>query len=70
MSNEELKPCPFCGGQLDPSYETFKGCEGCGAEVYMDDASWNARAPITREQVNEWCKAEGDGCCNARSIRY
>ena len=27
MSSEELKPCPFCGG--DVSFHKDEGCDGC-----------------------------------------
>jgi hypothetical protein len=43
MSDKELEPCPFCGGELDDTISTFKWCKGCYAEVYLDDEMWNTR---------------------------
>lgn len=38
----EMKPCPFCGGELDPSTTTFKLCGNCYASFEVDDDLWNA----------------------------
>ena len=53
--SEELKPCPFCGGQLDPTYETFKCCQGCGSEFGCSDETWNNRhtAEIEANAIDE-----------------
>ena len=56
--NEELKPCPFCGGEAEkewgiPSIFWIK-CTGCGVEGSqhgsLDDAikAWNTRKPIDK----------------------
>ena len=48
---EELKPCPFCGGnaeavhEIDDLWATVE-CTGCGASV-DGIAAWNARAERT-----------------------
>jgi Lar family restriction alleviation protein len=58
---EELKPCPFCGGEAEPvnfnvhkSYQGYEWieCKGCGLmaelKVGLKDeliAAWNRRAP-------------------------
>lgn len=69
MDNDDLKPCPFCGGDAT---ETQKGsnyvivrCESLRCSVRpsavcydsgsgYDFTIWNRRAPITRAQVNEY----------------
>ena len=44
---EELKPCPFCGGEAEPVFEidgtTTVECIKCGALVDGIEA-WNRRA--------------------------
>lgn len=58
--NEELKPCPFCGGEAEviklenyhtQSYRYFVTCRVCGAEIPRISRSrqqaksvWNRRA--------------------------
>lgn len=61
MSNEELKPCPFCGGKAVCSafatdYPTehsraYIQCENCGAEIHKD-----GRVPETKKMQNEITK--------------
>ena len=55
MSNKELRPCPFCNGEVIVK-ESKSGfsvicCHSCGARtiaLYMDDAikAWNSRSNI------------------------
>lgn len=73
--SDELKPCPFCGGENvtnefdDPFY--FVICGICGASSAFSDEEgavrlWNARAAVTDEQfamaVHEWALARMEGC--------
>ena len=51
--SEELKPCPFCGGEAELREEGFvvHCATGCTAQVnddYRDCAiaAWNTRTPI------------------------
>lgn len=63
--SDELKPCPFCGGeahQMKMGWPHRVYCEDCGATVTgkgfdgegETDATvrWNARAAVTDEQFN------------------
>lgn len=59
MSDQELKPCPFCGGQAKidilerKSYKHAVRCSNCGISTkgtaYKNDffnaAEWNTRTP-------------------------
>lgn len=46
---EELKPCPFCGGDPVQEYgidgDPYVVCVDCGASVEGTLAAWNTRAP-------------------------
>jgi Lar family restriction alleviation protein len=68
MENEELKPCPFCGGEADLSQEDkpqvwFVFCKKCGVSTdtsYEESQAvgeWNTRPspwiPITPETLPE-----------------
>lgn len=53
--SDELKPCPFCGGdaRLDSGFDSYWiECKHCGATAEGDKthdtaiASWNKRAPV------------------------
>lgn len=59
---DDLKPCPFCGGdaRLSPSVSAESHrtvcCDSCGfsmSEFYMDDciASWNTRTTPTVQEA-------------------
>jgi len=62
---DELKPCPFCGGEnLEEDAIGRVACSGCGATApygYHTTETWNTRAdlPATDAQVfaNEKVKA-------------
>lgn len=59
--SEELKPCPFCGGQAEfnDTSSTWVRCESCGAaiecQVEKKDAAqlWNSRSDATLEKLRE-----------------
>ena len=56
-NNTEIKPCPFCGGEVSPIWVTRNGeysftgekdeeltyfrCYGCDAEVFFDTPNGN-----------------------------
>ena len=54
MVNDELKPCPFCGGRHiecnndtgpnDDYFVEWIECMDCGAKA-NDEAAWNRRTP-------------------------
>lgn len=57
--SDELKPCPFCGGEamlFDAVGEMWACCKTCLASSRMHSdpikaaAAWNARAAVTDEQ--------------------
>lgn len=52
MSKQELRPCPFCGGECDATgWLRGPECEGCGATAASVEA-WNRRAqPAEAEGV-------------------
>lgn len=51
--SDELKPCPFCGGEADNRHGTTVECRNtCPVSVYANDKfpsrsiyKWNTRAP-------------------------
>lgn len=62
MSEEELKPCPFCGSEAKHYYDDngwmntdWVSCENddCGAQTCLHEskelalAAWNRRTPLT-----------------------
>ena len=75
MSNE-LKRCPFCGGEAEmregSSTKPYIRCKRCGCRTgssrYRGNLAkaWNARADATDEQfamaVHEWALARMEGC--------
>lgn len=59
--SDELKPCPFCGGEamlFDAVGEMWACCKTCLASSRMHSdpikaaAAWNARAAVTDEQFS------------------
>ena len=52
MSEQKLKPCPFCGGEamvVKMGYPHFVYCTSCGAKVHKWDIersvdAWNRRS--------------------------
>lgn len=76
--SDELKRCPFCGGEATfgansrPGHEYIR-CGSCKARTYscyetQQEAieAWNSRAAVTDEQfamaVHEWALARMEGC--------
>lgn len=63
MNENELKPCPFCGGKaklMDMGFPHWVYCENCGAKVhgrtfYEEDSveAWNRRFPLEIRQYGE-----------------
>lgn len=48
-NNQELKPCPFCGGKVKKITAPIKGtqmfmCDNCGADVCFYGAAYEPRA--------------------------
>ena len=43
--SEELKPCPFCGGEAewDEQGVSCSNVEGCDFDAYVDRERWNIR---------------------------
>lgn len=72
----ELKPCPFCGGEVEETGGSCNfgkkimtlnvKCRKCGTSVALKTA-WNTNAHI--EAVEAWNRNETtqivDGCCTA-----
>jgi len=69
---DELKPCPFCGGEaFSREYDEQRPDEPYGLVVYHDpacflalhadhsefEARWNTRSPVTDEMVERAAKA-------------
>ena len=80
MADEQLKPCPFCGGKAlqiirgSPGCEYVK-CEGCKATT--DDTSrlraitaWNRRAPADDSAVVEVLRAENERLREALDVAW
>lgn len=57
----ELKPCPFCGGEVQKKIGimglNFFNCRGCGAVVSFNDSYCNV---FKAESVNAWNRRAGD----------
>lgn len=67
MNTEELKPCPFCGGEA-VSEETITDnsvrCQVCHGGVTIDNDAighsvriWNMRAKCEDEELDEWLES-------------
>lgn len=67
QKHEELKPCPFCGGEakshktdIGPGYQTSSvKCKRCPAEVAKSgldaEAAWNRRADgVAAKAISGW----------------
>ena len=62
MSEEKLKPCPFCGGEATANESSWRGwwhgwviCKNCGATIDKPTKeetieAWNRRVPQTWTQ--------------------
>ena len=72
MSNIELKPCPFCGGEarmMKMGYPHWVYCLNCGAKVhgrkYGEDGekasaeAWNRRVTEPNWNPIEWLRLKG-----------
>jgi hypothetical protein len=57
MGLTKIKPCPFGGESIIDTDEGWAYCSKCHTKARS--RLWNTRAPITREQVNEWCLKNG-----------
>lgn len=57
----ELRPCPFCGGEVQKKIGMFGlnffDCRGCGAEVSFDNIYYNT---FKEEVVNAWNRRAGE----------
>lgn len=64
MANEELKPCPFCGGTADIQYAMGSTlvvrvkCKACGASTRNIETSSEKRAK--NKAVALWNKRRAD----------
>lgn len=73
MSDTELKPCPFCGGEAEEALCDWKPairCKSCHATVYREYFKhiehaevimWNTRRPM--ERIVEHLKEYKENCC-------
>lgn len=68
MAEEEMKPCPFCGGRPERA-KKYMRCEDCGAsgpytsEDIDDDQcekDWNTRVDAALREPNEEEKRSGE----------
>jgi Lar family restriction alleviation protein len=71
MTDQELKPCPFCGGPPRHyinrasdfpqgfSPNTWISCQNCGAESNVDTD--------TNEVIDSWQRRTCSGCANLQS---
>jgi Lar family restriction alleviation protein len=59
--SEELKPCPFCGGEAEierygtPRYSTIYSCTECGCrletgETFNHGDTWNTRTEKEKQE--------------------
>ncbi|HDR9087326.1 TPA: Lar family restriction alleviation protein [Burkholderia vietnamiensis] len=63
MTERELKPCPFCGGDGHVAYRgdhfvTCRECKAFGPDAESDEtaiALWNRRTTPDREAIIEEC---------------
>ena len=65
MTEQKLKPCPFCGGKAEtyPYYfnEWYIGCGECSCDLGVFDTkeeaieAWNKRVP--REENQDWFRS-------------
>lgn len=62
MMSEELKNCPFCGGQAFIGENEFEGSKVFS--VYCDDCEASTGASEDKQQViNEWNKRKEIASC-------
>ena len=64
MTEQKLKPCPFCGGEAEVWVSNITEreviyCEVCDARIMKPNeqeaiASWNKRVPPTNKDIEEY----------------
>lgn len=57
--SEELKPCPFCGGEAEAFYDDAGGvyevqCQECGAEPYIGSRSGALGMRTLGDVIKAW----------------
>jgi hypothetical protein len=55
MTEEKLKPCPFCGGEVYIDYfHDFTGisCDICKTSFRLTPTAWNTRVGLVRGEVD------------------
>ena len=60
---EELKPCPFCGGEAKQEHKDYILCTVCGCEGPWDERpakeAWNTRNSVmVSEETSEYSVAD------------